>query len=1850
MREFEHHTPPEMDQWEVDVRYGPEETEVVGGYTREGKVARIYLHEVFGDLRTTAHEYLHLLRDLGIMTNKDYAVLKGTTKRWIREGKLEARYPKMPGSEEDVAEAFGILYDSPPAKGPLAQIVAKIKEWFHMIARMAGIRTSQQVVNEVKTHEIWNEARLQQINNFVETFQDTFGGGSPTIHRQSLAERLGDLPEYTGREATEIAIDGAAWLTEPEQYEVWIGKIRAKFGDATAENVDKQAKRLYTVWTETVDNKLDRVLEMYRNAEGHLGWYDRGREAAEEEYKEDADLFLQIFAIASANRSVKSNYALAKKTYNAIKDGRTVFDGLSKSQQAKVRQAIKGEPWYDQVKDPAFRKVNNFYKALKGDPNAVAVDMWLRKAFGYPLKKARTDANGNLVYIEKADGTKVIDMMDLKTTATQIDFIESAVRMMSQKSNGKYTPRDIQEMIWMGAKMHFEGPDTDITGIENLIERASLAVLSLDLMRDANFQSWFGESVVRNEFAPGGTLPHLDGTPMVVYHGTHVPYIDAFWPMSHFGSAKQATARLTDRTKSRIFSLSWGEHGKGSAVQIEKVNTQDGTVYRAWDVGEVIGEWDELDAAKEAVTDYLAVNIQPIVEMSGVSERTLPSQQWSYAKSWANVATEFDEKEDIHYYYVKPLLEKAMQDAQIYPGFLKMENPLEMRDMGNWEYPVPMVNELRDLGVLSTEEHRQLYDLVQAPSYAMHKWLPTNMPMGMALVVQTLQAKGYDGIVYQNEIEGEGKSYISFAPDQFKSLYNVGTFSEATPHMMFRKKKKADLEAEPEISPVIAEVLPEEVAPEYEKARGLAQFKPTKWERFWESAREAGKAFIPQREYRNLPPKFFPHAVEILRNYRETPRIGKERARDIILAIIKPEHLTKEEYELFGLKLSLEDFLKDFEPKGPLENWEMQIGQTEGRLPFGFKSKEEIEESLAKANTLVAENQKVRFALERREKHRKAIVRAAIEQRLLPKEVEHDPRYLHHQVLKYAEMRLGTGVSSYSKGMRPNVPKRGYQIHRLGSLKDYNTEYFESEFEWLAQAITQIEGKKNHTEMGNQYDNKKEFARQAKSRNLNTFHQVITDPETAELDKEGAVIDPLKRYRITIAKAMDKLGKFAAENKLSGPGDFNYVIEELKESYEQRQADKSDYEDEPEMWTMVTAEKEKFFQFLQYLVKEGEPGSRPAADILKAIAGRNKTIENTIRKAQKKFWDAYLVGEEAEPHPGSNKWVVHVPEPMKAWYKTMSIDDKLLERYTKEVLGRQLNEEDFRQVLARGHDIEWIIPEEVAHAMDNVWGPNRAETVIEKSMEGMLNWWKRWILFNPMRIVKYNLNNTSGDLDIAIAADPGILKYTWKAAMDLKLWHRRHRKGGKLKDNELYIELDMWQRNGVIGSGMTMHDIPDIGKGTELEKLQSAITGEKPHLIKRYWRGSLSFSIWRENVLRLAAARRALDRLNNEEVIYWASVKEKVDAAPDNHRRAALLSRELIGDYGAVSEGGMWLRRKMIPFYSWMEINAPRYVQLMRNLPHEGQKKGQRVAMMSAVGVKKGVALTMKASILFALVNSWNHMMFPDEEEELGEVGRRQMHMILPPGRREDGTIATLRFQGALSDALAWFGAEDFPQDVREIAERRKTVWQFMAEAPVEFINKLYQGMRPDLKGIMELTTGRSTWPDLTRGRPIRDKMEHISRTFSLDPLYRRIKGRPIRGGSVAGRLFQDLMNIATYTNDPGEVAYHSVRRWANEFAKKNQAEKPMVSPTDRGNALYYYKQALKYGDANAAYKYLKIYREEYKGTLQGLRISLKLAHPIGGLQVRFRGKFRKSFTPDQKQTYDMAVRWYRETYLKRRK
>jgi hypothetical protein len=451
----------------------------------------------------------------------------------------------------------------------------------------------------------------------------------------------------------------------------------------------------------------------------------------------------------------------------------------------------------------------------------------------------------------------------------------------------------------------------------------------------------------------------------------------------------------------------------------------------------------------------------------------------------------------------------------------------------------------------------------------------------------------------------------------------------------------------------------------------------------------------------------------------------------------------------------------------------------------------------------------------------------------------------------------------------------------------------------------------------------------------------------------------------------------------------------------------------------------------------------------------------------------------------------------------------------------------------------------------------------------------------------------------------------------------------------------------VIGSGFAVQEVADTLKMMSMNDfVRDVLREEKPNIAARWWKQSKDLTRIRENMLRLCAFRWFKSQIEKgNRNLYGASKRrDDIDSLISQGKTteaAAKLSRELLGDYGNLSRHGEYLRKHLIPFWSWQEINLPRYVYMMRNLRHEGETTNR----LGLVMAKRSAVFAAKASMLAGAVMLWNMTMFPDEWDELGEAKRRQLHLIF--GRRDDGSIISLRFQGALSDALAWFGKEDLPADLKDIAKGQTTIQEQTSDAGKAVINRLVSGMRPDVKTLFETLTGKSTWPDAFSPRPVRDKVENILQTFKLDMPYRYAMGRPKRGDNVAEHLASDLMGVVLYTTEPGVQAYYDTRKKVFDWKDKHGFESGGGTPTKKGNALYYYRQALKYGDLNAAEKYLHKYYE-LGGTRTGVRQSMRMAHPLAGIKKTDRYQFRQDLSPKDSKRLEMALNWYRQTYLQR--
>lgn len=107
------------------------------------------------------------------------------------------------------------------------------------------------------------------------------------------------------------------------------------------------------------------------------GWYHRAHERLVREFGDDADLFADVLAATSPRVSVKKNWRAARALYDHwIRTGQVNPDLVAmKTHLPNVIRAFNREP----LQGP---KVQRFAANLKGDFNAVTIDVWMCKHFG----------------------------------------------------------------------------------------------------------------------------------------------------------------------------------------------------------------------------------------------------------------------------------------------------------------------------------------------------------------------------------------------------------------------------------------------------------------------------------------------------------------------------------------------------------------------------------------------------------------------------------------------------------------------------------------------------------------------------------------------------------------------------------------------------------------------------------------------------------------------------------------------------------------------------------------------------------------------------------------------------------------------------------------------------------------------------------------------------------------------------------------------------------------------------------------------------------------------------------------------------------------------------------------------------------------------------------------------------------------------------------------------------------------------------------------------------------------------------------------------------------------------------
>jgi len=975
------------------------------------------------------------------------------------------------------------------------------------------------------------------------------------------------------------------------------------------------------------------------------------------------------------------------------------------------------------------------------------------------------------------------------------------------------------------------------------------------------------------------------------------------------------------------------------------------------------------------------------------------------------------------------------------------------------------------------------------------------------------------------------------------------------------------------------------------------------------------------RHYGKLPntPQFA-QVKEWLRSMEAAPEASKAKVIRILKGIT--DGMSQADLEIFTRKLILDDLL--FE------------ADSERVMAFGFESREDVEAELAAVDPFINGRPDLQEKLRQRKMISQHVARMLVDAGVLTEEQIANPNYFRHQILEYAELknRKTKGVGSQIENPR--------SFNRKGSDKSFNANYLEAEFDWLHKAFVDIATATLILKIKESAINIRDrVVGAAKVHNDTAIQKLIAE----DVAKNGYMVgvrltSPMNErwisYKQGIAMGLENIAKQVNDGTLSVPERFQSVANSIADTESQAE--------------------ESIFPFLSWLMDGGKPGAMGAAMVFKATNARKAWVKESLgdNYANPLKIDQ-LISMGLAPE-GYRSWQ---PEGGKILFTASSLSDKAVDSIAAKIKASDIGttediadeiKDHLKDVLVVGGDkYKMILPEELADTLDSIKDSDVVDALATE-LGKVTRRWKIWRLLNPRGYIKYNLNNFSGDVDAVIAGNPRALTRMKQAIGELR--------DVRYKDASPSARMQEALDRGVIGSGGTLQEIPDIHQLDEFSKLldESTMSPGKFSVkkITAMWNIMKKFNNFREDWLRYATYLDYADRVeagdSMESIGYGASLPKIVDAITDPTDKAAHLARELVGDYGNVSVIGQRVRAKYIPFYSWMEINTKRYWRLSGNAFSQGVGKGLATGtgLAAGVGARKTAWLATRALTLYVLINVWNQGMFGDEEDELTPEARSRLHLNLG---RWGGEIQTVKLQGALSDFLGWVGFQDVMSGYNKLETGESDwgdVWDSVWKAP---INRIGNAVTPLVKTPLEILSG-SWFPDMFNMSKVRDWKRHVAQTFALEHEYDALNNNPSKG------YMQSWKNAVVYSRDPGESAYNRIltRAYAWNDKRMGREGSGSFAQSDRSSAVYNYKRAVKFRDKNAAKSaYTDLERIIKRDNASGLRVrtdvdrvlreSANRAKPLNVIPLNLRFKFKQQLSAREKQQLKAAIKWHADTF-----
>lgn len=196
----------------VDELLMPNGERAAGSYTPGAALIKVALEFGQKGTETVRHEVIHALRDLGLITDAEWAVLERKAKReWIKKHEIEKNYADLDAegqAEEAVAQAFAVNKDAGSAGSTIQKVFARIRQFFERLRNALhglGFQTAEDIFAKIESGEVGRRGAAASKGGDVKLSRQDNPGNPDRPRADEARERAQDERLGRGRPYEENA-------------------------------------------------------------------------------------------------------------------------------------------------------------------------------------------------------------------------------------------------------------------------------------------------------------------------------------------------------------------------------------------------------------------------------------------------------------------------------------------------------------------------------------------------------------------------------------------------------------------------------------------------------------------------------------------------------------------------------------------------------------------------------------------------------------------------------------------------------------------------------------------------------------------------------------------------------------------------------------------------------------------------------------------------------------------------------------------------------------------------------------------------------------------------------------------------------------------------------------------------------------------------------------------------------------------------------------------------------------------------------------------------------------------------------------------------------------------------------------------------------------------------------------------------------------------------------------------------------------------------------------------------------------------------------------------------------------